>query len=323
VEASAHSFPGNDPLVHQQWALEAIRGDKVHGILQAVQPQRKARVAIIDTGVDSGHEDLQSVSFGAEEQSFFGGLLDRIFGWLLDWLRSTFGAQDIAGDMNGHGTHCAGIAGAVTNNGLGIASLNWEGRFIEILPFKGLRDDGSGTMEQISQAVIDATHAEADVVSLSLGSRSPVPPRVLTNAIAFALRNGTIVAAAAGNSNGDASRHAPANIDGVIAVAAVDHELKKSSFSNTVGGLSRPLAAPGSDILSLAPNNDYALKSGTSMATPVVTGLLGLMRSIDPVLTATEAYNILHETGTEVEDTPQVGRVINAEEAVKAVRARL
>ena len=317
---SSSDYLENDPMVNEQWALEAIGVHPVHRMLHDVEPTYTARVAIIDTGVDHDHEDLQVVAGATEEKGMFRRLLDRTVVWILDWLRSKFDAESISGDVHGHGTHCAGIAGAVTNNGRGVASLNWEGRFIEILSFKGLGDNGMGTTEQIAQAIIDASQADADVLSMSLGAPVSSPPRTWVKAIEFALRNGAIVAAAAGNSNRDAARHAPSNIDGVIAVAAVDQAFEKAKFSNTVGTLSRPIAAPGVDILSLTPNNGYSPKSGTSMATPVVTGLLGLMRSLNPKLSAEDAYQILYETGTEVAATPQVGRVVNAEAAVKAVR---
>ncbi len=287
------SYLENDPRVSEQWALESIRGHEAHALLRDMQPIRKARVAILDTGVQGDHEDLTSVL-------------------------STTGASDV----HGHGTHCAGIAGAATNNGLGVASLNWDGRFIALQSFEALGDAGRGTLEQIAQAIIDATQSEVDVISMSLGSVAPVQPRVLVTAIGFALRNDVIVAASAGNNNEDAANHFPSNIEGVIAVAAVDQNLDKAKFSNTIAGLSRPLAAPGVDILSAYVDGDYKLLSGTSMATPVVTGLLGIMRSIHPSLTAADAYGILHDTGTEVEATPMVGRVINAETAIRATLAR-
>ncbi len=289
----ARTYLENDPRVSEQWALEAIGGHEVHAVLRNLQPVRRARVAILDTGMEGSHEDLEGVLGSA-------------------------GARD----AHGHGTHCAGIAGAATNNGLGIASLNWEGQFIELLSFEALGNTGRGTLEQIAQAIIDATQADVDVISMSLGSTAPVQPRVLVTAVAFALRHDVIVAASAGNSNEDAVDHFPSNIDGVIAVAAVDQHFEKAAFSNTVGSLSRPLAAPGVDILSSYLHGEYRTLSGTSMATPVVTGILGIMRALDPALTAPDAYAILHSTGRTVRATPQVGRVVNAEAAIRAVRAQ-
>lgn len=290
---AAREYLENDPRVAQQWGLDAIRGHEAHALLSELAPVRKGRVAIVDTGVDQKHEDV----------------------------KDAFGESPGTTDGNGHGTHCAGIAGAVTNNGLGVASLNWNGAFVEVLGYQALGSNGSGTLESIAQAIIDAANDKADVISMSLGAAAPQKPRVLVKAVAFARRQGAIVVASAGNRNRDAYDHFPSNIDGVIAVAAVDQNLDKARFSNTVNRLSRPLAAPGVDILSLFPNNTYRSLSGTSMATPMVTGLLGVMRAVNPNLTDEQAYTILHETGATVADSPQVGRVINAEAAILAALA--
>ncbi|HET6568861.1 MAG TPA: S8 family serine peptidase [Rhodothermales bacterium] len=281
----------NDPLASSQWALGAAHVNEALRLLRRLRPQKKAIVAILDTGVDAEHEDLSAV----------------------------FGNSPARTDLVGHGTHCAGIAGAVANNGVGIASLNWEGRFIEILSFQALPNGGSGTYESIAQAIIDATKAGADVLSLSLGSDSPAPPRVVAEAIEYAQRQGAIVVAAAGNASHDAVHHMPSNIDGVIAVAAVDAGLNKATFSNTNTSLARPLAAPGVGILSLKPGDEYTSMNGTSMATPLVAGLVGVLRSLDPELSATEAYEILSGTGTTGPDAGLTGPVVNAAAAIQRV----
>ncbi len=281
---------GNDPLVNEQWALDAIQGHEVHHMLKDMEPVRKARVAILDTGVDGKHEDISDV------------------------FETTPG--DV--DKHGHGTHCAGIAGAATNNSIGMASLNWNGEYIDILSYQALGNDGIGSVEMIAQAIIDATQNNADVISMSLGGFSLTPPRVVKKAVNFAMERNAIVVAAAGNSNQDAKNHMPSNIEGVITVAATDQDGNKAKFSNTNTSLTRPIAAPGVDIMSLVPNQEYGAKSGTSMATPVVSGLLGIMRAVNPEITANEAYAILHDTGVTVDDTPRIGRLINALDAVKA-----
>ncbi|NNE35928.1 MAG: S8 family serine peptidase [Rhodothermales bacterium] len=281
----------NDPLAESQWAFDAANIDGAHEILSRAEPVRKAIVAILDTGVDAQHEDI----------------------------RGTFFASPASDDAHGHGTHCAGIAGAATNNGVGMASLNWEGKFVEVASYRALSSSGMGTVESIAQAVIDATTDGADVISMSLGDYSPTPPRVIREAIDFAQQREVIVVAAAGNSNQDAGDHMPANIDGVIAVSAIDASLRKATFSNTNVSLKRPIAAPGVDILSLVPKGGYETKSGTSMATPLVAGLLGSMRALDPGLTAERAYEILHTTGREVDDSRQVGRVIDAGRAIAEI----
>ncbi|MEM1271360.1 MAG: S8 family serine peptidase, partial [Bacteroidota bacterium] len=159
----------NDPRAGDQWALNVANAHEAHRLLANVTPAKKAVVAIIDTGVDDRHEDIAEV---------FGGSTGR-------------------GDDNGHGTHCAGIAGAATNNNLGIASLNWEGRFIEIRSYQALSGFGAGTTEEIAQAIIDAARDGADVISLSLGTWAPNPPKVEVEAVEYALDQGAIVVAAA------------------------------------------------------------------------------------------------------------------------------
>ncbi len=281
----------NDPLVARQWGLDAIHAHEAHALLRDLEPVRKAVVAIVDTGVDARHEDV-------------GGV---------------FRSSPATTDGHGHGTHCAGIAGAVTNNGVGVASLNWEGRFVEVTGYRALNASGMGTLEMIAQAVIDAARDGADVISMSLGDRSPVPPKVIVEAITFAQEQGAVVVTSAGNSDEDARYHMPSNVAGVITVAAVDEHLAKARFSNTNTSLPRPIAAPGVNILSLRPNDGYVSLSGTSMSTPMVSGLIGVMRALDPDLSAEAIYDILHETGATLTASDRVGRMIDAEAALRAV----
>ena len=287
--ASESSFLANDPLLTQQWAATETHYNDSYRLLSDVTPVRKAIVAILDTGVDAGHEDIADV----------------------------FGDSQARSDQHGHGTHCAGIAGAVTNNGKGIASLNWNGEFVDVTSYQALSATGSGTLESIAQAIIDAATDGADVISMSLGDYSPVPPKVVKDAVEFALERDVIVLAAAGNSNQDASLHMPSNIEGVISVAAVGPGLKKAPFSNRNGKLKRPIAAPGVNILSLEPGGKYGKKSGTSMATPMVAGLIGVMRAINPEITAETAYETINETGVEGVDALKTGRTIHPARALE------
>lgn len=284
----------NDPLISEQWGLVAVRGHEAHEILKHIRPAYRARVAVLDTGVDGRHEDLEGV----------------------------FGASPAATDLHGHGSHVAGLAGAATNNGVGVASLNWEGRFVEVVGYKALESNGTGSLELIAQAVIDATHDKADVISMSLGAKLPQTPKIISDAIKYALDANIIVVVSAGNAGEDAADHMPSNVPGVIVVSAVDEALRKARFSNTNTSLDRPVTAPGVNMLSLAANGAYVRMSGTSMSTPVVSGLLGVMRSLDPGLSADHAWTILQQTGHDVVDTAQIGRLIDAEAAISAVRGR-
>lgn len=289
-----NDFVANDPKIQDQWALYNYQINEVHSLLKKIKPKKKAKVAILDTGVEANHEDLREV----------------------------FTESPAYKDQHGHGTHCAGIAGANTHNELGIASLNWQGKFIEILGFAALDGSGRGTIESVAKAIIDAADAGADVLSLSLGGWHPNPPKAEVDAIQYALKKGCVVVVAAGNSNEDAREHSPANIEGVICVAAIDEQGKKANFSNTNTSLKRPIAAPGVNILSLKPDNSYVQMSGTSMATPMVAGLAGILRAIRPNMSAQDVYLVLEKTGIEGQDKDKVGKTISPLGAIKSVYTR-
>ena len=280
----------NDPLAAEQWALDAINGHAVHRMVADMEPARKARVAILDTGVDAGHEDVTG----------------------------TFVTSPAIVDQHGHGSHCAGIAGAATNNGLGIASLNWEGRFIDIAGYQALNEQGLGSIEMIAQAIVDATKDGSDVISMSLGAKAETP-NVIKDAIGFARKNNVIVVASAGNANEDAKDHMPSNVEGVIVVSAVDQQLNKARFSNTNTSLSRPIAAPGVDILSLKTGGGYVTMSGTSMSTPVVSGIIGMMRALDPDISDETVWSILESTARSIPDSRRIGNLVDAEAALVQV----
>ncbi|MCB9235195.1 MAG: S8 family serine peptidase [Bacteroidia bacterium] len=293
-QGNANGYLANDPRVSEQWWLPQGRLNEVHELLKNRGHHKKARVAIVDTGVDSDHEDLKDIFVNSPGNS----------------------------DPHGHGTHCAGIAGAATNNKTGIASLNWNNEFIEISGYHALGKDGFGTIETVAQAIIDAAEGGADVISMSLGGPHRKAPKAEVDAVEYALSLGCIVVVAAGNSNADAKYYAPANVPGVIVVSATDHSGSKAGFSNTNTSLEMPIAAPGVDILSCVPGSQYAPKSGTSMATPVVAGVLGIMRAIDPQLTPKEAWQILRETGEAGKDAKKVGNTVSPEKAILRVMER-
>lgn len=287
-------FGLNDPGIVQQWGFGPMGIDRLYQLIRTgnIQPQKKSLIAILDTGVDSKHEDLKG--------SF----------------RSIKSSSD--SDRNSHGTHCAGIAGAVSNNGIGIASFGIDNRFSDVSSVKVLTDGGSGSQESIIDGIIYATDKGADVISMSLGGPSNrISQRAYEQAVQYANKAGAIVVVAAGNSNADARKHTPANAAGVITVSAIDATLKKSAFSNDVSGLTMGIAAPGSNIYSTLPGNKYGALNGTSMATPYVAGLIGMMKSIRPALTTTEAWNILNETGSPTGSGNSTGKLIQPAAAIQ------
>jgi len=263
-----------------------------------IQPQRKATIAILDTGVDAKHEDL------AGNYKSIRTKYDK--------------------DTQGHGTHCAGIAGAVSNNAIGVASFSQNNDFVQITSIPVLNNFGMGTQKSIVNGIIEAADNKVDVISMSLGGRSnPTKQKAYEQAIKYANDAGAIVIVAAGNSNDNAKNYAPANVKGVIAVSAVDEQLKRATFSNYVSDLAMGVAAPGVNIYSTFPKNEYKSLNGTSMATPYVSGFVGVMKSINPTLTTAEVYKILQSSGIGTNTTSETGRLIQPGDAVKLVPVNL
>jgi thermitase len=293
----AASLRINDPFTDEQWAMSVLEMDEYYRILSTQRPRKKAKIVILDTGVEGQHEDLDDNYFSIEPK--------------------------YDNDPHGHGTHCAGIAAGVTNNAVGIGSLagtNEESPYVEISSVKVLSAGGMGTQKTIIAGILEAADEGADVISLSLGGRSnQSSQRAYSAAVEYAHRAGAIVVAAAGNSNREAKDFAPANADGMITVAAIDEHLLRAPFSNRVGQIELAIAAPGVGIYSTVPGNEYKKYSGTSMACPFVAGLLGVMKSLEPELDHRAAYQILHDTGLTTTETPVTGRIVQPADAIAAL----
>lgn len=286
-------YYANDPGLNQSWSFQKLDVNQLHLDInkKKITPKKKALIAILDTGVDSKHEDIKGRYRSVESKS-----------------------DD---DPQSHGTHCAGIAAAVSNNGKGIASLSPNDDFVEVTSIKVLNSWGGGTQGTIINGIIKASDAGADVISMSLGGRSnPSRQRAYNKAVAYANKKGAIVVVAAGNSNMNSKNYSPANAKGVIAVSATDIEAKRASFSNTVQDVGYGIAAPGVNIYSTTPNNEYKSFNGTSMAAPHVAGLVGMMKSIFPEMTTKDAYFILDKTGASTDDNHKTGKLIQPVKAI-------
>lgn len=286
----------NDPDIGKVWGYEAMEVEALYQWLSEnkIKPKKKARIAIIDTGVDGEHEDLADNFVSIKKEYNV--------------------------DPHGHGTHCAGIAAAVSNNKLGIASFTPTPDFVEVTSVKVFGKYGNTTQKTIIEGMLLATDKGAAVLSMSLGGPATAQgKRAYQQAVEYANKKGAIVVVAAGNENMDASKRLPAAIDGVITVAALDTDLSKASFSNDVSKLKMGIAAPGVQVYSTIPNNQYEFFNGTSMATPYVAGLVGLMKSVQPKLTTQEAYTILKNTGKETQNTTTTGALISPVNAMKSL----
>ncbi|MCP4353160.1 MAG: S8 family serine peptidase [Desulfobacterales bacterium] len=276
----------NDPLVPKQWAFKKMNMCEFYDSLDKLRPKKKAKIAILDTGVDSNHEDLKDNYISTEKK------YDR--------------------DNNGHGTHCAGIAGAVTNNKGGVASFSpGDNKFTRVTSVKVLSDYGGGTQFSIIRGMIQAVDSGADVLSLSLGGPSDdEKQKAYEEVVKYAGKAGAIIVVAAGNSDQNAKNYMPAGAKGVIAVSAVDSELSKAHFSNYISDLEMGIAGPGVDIISTFPKNEYMALNGTSMAAPHVAGIVGIMKAVRPNLTAKQAFKILEKSGVKTKNTEQTGMFI-------------
>jgi subtilisin family serine protease len=265
-------------------------------------------IAVIDTGVDYKHEDLAaniwtnpgedawtdpndpSTGNGSDDDG--NGLVDDWKGW--DFVNN----DNDPFDDNLHGTHVAGTIGAVGNNGIGVAGVNWQ---TKIMPLKFLGGDGSGSLADAIAAILYAAQKGAKVMNNSWGG--PGRSQALLDAINVADNAGALFVAAAGNAGTDNDQvpNYPSNYEApnVVAVAAIQDDGKLAEFNggggcgcqgcpvisapgSNFGATTVDLAAPGKGILSTTPNNSYASLQGTSMATPHVSGVAGLLFSQFP-----------------------------------------
>jgi thermitase len=256
-------------------------------------------IAILDTGTTVGHEDLVGTQFVAPFD-FVNGRLDAI-------------------DGEGHGTHVTGTIAAQTNNALGIAGM---APGVSIMPLKVLDDSGDGNLSDLFDAIDYARINGANVISMSLGG--PMPPDSVAAAqptIDAAYAAGITIVAAAGN-DGDATVEYPCAFVHVICVGATDNADAHATFSNTNAYID--ISAPGVGIWSTVPVSvspgGYAPSDGTSMATPHVAALAGLIRSVNPAETVDQVETTILSTAVDLgapgrDDTFGFGR-INAAAAV-------
>jgi len=272
--------PG-DPSFTQLWGMEKINApaawDTTTGSAEVV-------VAVIDSGIDVNHSDLKANLWvntlelngkpGVDDDN--NGIIDDINGY-----NAITGTNDLTDDV-GHGTHVAGTIGAAGNNGVGVAGVNWNVRIMAckfIGPTGGTSADAIDCLHYVAQMKRRGVNIVATSNSWGGGGYS----RALRDAIAAQQDILFIVAAGNDGTNSDVIATYPANYDlpNVVAVAATTSADSLATFSQ-YGRHTVHVAAPGSAIYSTSPGNSYATHSGTSMATPHVTGLAALIKAAKP-----------------------------------------
>jgi subtilisin family serine protease len=263
-------------------------------------------IAVIDTGVDYSHPDLQeNILINEKERNGLKGVDDDGNGFVDDIYGYNFSKNNSNPmDDNMHGTHVAGIIGA-SHNSFGIHGVMNE---VSILPVKFMDKKGRGDLAGAIKAVNYALARGAKILNNSWGALKK--SEILQEIIERSNEQGVIFVAAAGNNyaNNDIYPRYPANheSDNLISVAAINPENRLTGFS-CYGPRTVHVAAPGRNIISTTPKNEYKVLSGTSMAAPYVAGAIGLLLSKFPTLTPLEIREKLIRTSTPVEHL--VGRI--------------
>ena len=321
----------NDPKYPEQWSLPLMKLPQAWAVEKG---NRSVVIAIIDSGIDYRHNDLAPKAWinpreipenGLDDDG--NGYIDDVYGWdFTDAPNIQAEGDYLEGDNepideSGHGTHVAGIAGAMPNNGIGIAGVAWECPLMAIRA--GLSLGGSSRMQDddSASAIVYAADNGASVINMSWGSERR--SFVIQDAIDYAYAHGAVLVAAAGNSQKPAAIF-PAAYRKVIAVASTEQNQQRFYQSNF--GASIDIGAPGNVILSTQIDNQYRLLTGTSMASPHVAGIAALLLAKRPALTHEEVRDILINTADPVyqEDSDELDErfvgagTVNAERALFA-----
>ncbi|RKU29970.1 hypothetical protein C6497_05195 [Candidatus Poribacteria bacterium] len=321
----------NDTKYAEQWSLPLINMPQAWKLEKG---SREVVIAIIDSGIDYRHDDLsQKIWVNPDEIPDNGldddgnGYIDDIHGWDFTDAPNLQAEGDFMEgdnepiDESGHGTHVAGIAGAMPNNGIGIAGIAWNSPLMAVRA--GLSLGGSSRMQDddSAAAIVYAVDNGASIINMSWGSSQH--SFVIEDAIDYAHSRDVVLIGAAGNS-GEATSIFPAGYRKVISVASTTQHRQRYYKSNF--GASVDIAAPGNAILSTQIGNNYRILTGTSMAAPHIAGIAALMKSKRPALTHEEIRHILINTtdlifekdSAEPDTTLAGAGTVNAERALLA-----
>lgn len=281
----AFSAPVDVLALKEQYALAKVNAPQAWA-KAGNKGKKSITVAVIDTGIDYNHSALAP--------NMVAGI---------DYRDNDNDPMDLTGSQNpGHGTHCAGIIGATGLVDGGIQGISPE---VQMMPIRFLGADGSGDLDNGIKSIDYAISKGVQVISASWGAAVPeAQAQPLIEAVKRADAAGIIFVAAAANDgkNNDTVDMYPTNAGtpNMIAVAASNASDTKPYWSN-YGKAKVSLAAPGDAIMSTLPSNKYGNLSGTSMATPLVAGLVAFLKAQDPTLTGAEIRSLMQTTGAKVQ----------------------
>ncbi|MCB0383865.1 MAG: S8 family serine peptidase [Bdellovibrionales bacterium] len=279
----AITSPVEPMALKQQWANVKVNAEQAWQ-KAGNRGSKNVIVAVIDTGVDYNHESLRA---------------NMIPGY--DFKDNDNDPMDIVGRNPGHGTHCTGSLGASGLADGGVIGLSPE---VSVMPIRFLGADGGGDLMAGIKSIDYAIEKGARVISASWGAAVPrSQAKPLIEAVERADKAGVIFVVAAANDGKSNDRTdvfpANANTPNMISVAASGESDSKPSWSN-YGKHSVDVAAPGNNIVSTLPNNKYGSLSGTSMATPLVSGVVALLLAQDSTLTGVEVRSLIQSTAAKV-----------------------
>jgi subtilisin family serine protease len=277
--------------ISDQWGLEKVKAEEAWSWLGTGLPP--VLLATVDTGIDRNHTDLSANMWTNPGEIADNGLDDDGNGYVDDTWGWDFvnGDNDPMDDMM-HGTAVSSVSAGVLD-GSGVSGIcPW----CQLMSVKVLNAQGSGLLATVAQGIVYAAGNGARVINLSLGAIAGAT--TLEDAVNYAWGQGVLVVAAAGN-NGLQQLFYPAAYEHAMAVGSTNADDYRSCFSNYSANFIS-VTAPGEAILAAVPDQGYGTYSGTSLATPHVTGLAGLLLSQDPDRTADEVRSLIEQTAVDL-----------------------
>lgn len=251
------------------WGIERLGIDKYAKYIKDENKRNTVTIAVVDTGIDYNHSIFK----------------DKLYSGY-DFINNDDDPYDDS--LNGHGTHVAGI----------IADSTRELDNIKILPIKALNSFGTGTISNLGNSIKYAINSNVDIINLSLGLTDGIHSKLIEELILEAVNSGITVVNAAGNNNSNTMYLCPSHLDEAIIVSSIDINNNKSYTSNY--GPNIDVAAPGVKIYSSIPGDNYAYKSGTSMASPYISSIAAMIKLNNPELKPLEIENIIKEYSVDI-----------------------